>query len=245
MIKDDILKLTPGNLITFYSLDLSTCYKADGTQVSDVYRWCDGVNELGNDIVFGGNTYIRMPIQASGFDKTGDGSMPRPKLVVANIMGVLGALSRDFNDLCGAKLTRLRTFTKYIDAVNFSDGNAFADPSQYLDKELWIIDRKASETHLFIEWEMASPFDLNNVKLPRRQTIQNSCSWRYRVYKNGAFDYTNAGECGYTGTNYFDANDNQTTMANDVCGKRLSSCKLRFGTQAILPFGGFPSVGLF
>ncbi|TCS68254.1 hypothetical protein EDC61_1305, partial [Sulfuritortus calidifontis] len=28
------------------------------------------------------------------------------------------------------------------------------------------------------------------------------------------------------------------------CGKRLASCKLRFGPYAELPFGGFPAVGL-
>ena len=31
----------------------------------------------------------------------------------------------------------------------------------------------------------------------------------------------------------------------DVCGKRISSCKKRFGDYAELPFGSFPSVGTF
>lgn len=31
----------------------------------------------------------------------------------------------------------------------------------------------------------------------------------------------------------------------DVCGKRLSSCRLRFGDQADLPFGSFPGVGQY
>jgi hypothetical protein len=33
--------------------------------------------------------------------------------------------------------------------------------------------------------------------------------------------------------------------AQDVCGKRISSCKKRFGEFAELPFGSFPSVGTF
>jgi phage-related protein len=32
---------------------------------------------------------------------------------------------------------------------------------------------------------------------------------------------------------------------DDVCGKRLSSCKARFGENAELPFGSFPSLGSF
>ena len=30
---------------------------------------------------------------------------------------------------------------------------------------------------------------------------------------------------------------------DDVCGKRVSSCKVRFGQYAELPFGSFPSIG--
>ncbi len=44
---------------------------------------------------------------------------------------------------------------------------------------------------------------------------------------------------------YFDQDDRIVlTAAEDRCGKRLTSCKLRFGTRA-LPFGGFPSAGLY
>jgi phage-related protein len=33
--------------------------------------------------------------------------------------------------------------------------------------------------------------------------------------------------------------------AKDICGKRLTSCKARFGANAELPFGSFPSLGTF
>lgn len=51
--------------------------------------------------------------------------------------------------------------------------------------------------------------------------------------------------CTYNGSKYFTQSDVITTdIANDVCGKRLTSCQLRFGNQnVILPFGGFPSSG--
>ena len=34
-----------------------------------------------------------------------------------------------------------------------------------------------------------------------------------------------------------------TTLAQDVCAKRLSSCKKRFGENGELPFGSFPGAG--
>ena len=35
-----------------------------------------------------------------------------------------------------------------------------------------------------------------------------------------------------------------STLAEDVCGKRVASCKLRFGDNGELPFGSFPGAGL-
>jgi lambda family phage minor tail protein L len=72
------------------------------------------------------------------------------------------------------------------------------------------------------------------VKLPRRQFIQNACTWLYR----GA-------DCGYTGDPVANEFGLPTTiLANDACGKRLTDCQARFGAQAILPYGGFPACGL-
>ena len=86
-----------------------------------------------------------------------------------------------------------------------------------------------------MEFELAAVFDLAGVRAPKRQCIANLCPWTYR-----------SAECGYTGTNYFDAADQPVlSAAGDVCGKRLNSCHLRFGQNAELPFGGFPGVGTF
>ena len=232
-VLQDLTKLSAGTLLVFYELDLSPCIGKFGQTTTDKFYWVDGVNELGANVVWRGQEYNRYPIQTSGFDKSGDGTIPRPKLTVSNTGGLIGSIARDYNDIAGAKLTRTRTFLKYIDAINFAEGNPYADPEQFLDRETWVVDRKANENSIFIEWELTAPFDLIGVKLPRRQCIQNACTWKYR----GA-------ECGYTGTNYYNEYDKPTTLENDKCGKRLTSCKLRFGATAILPYGGFPAVGL-
>jgi hypothetical protein len=44
---------------------------------------------------------------------------------------------------------------------------------------------------------------------------------------------------------FYDENDIiVSTASQDRCGKRLTSCRIRFGSRA-LPFGGFPSAGLY
>ena len=123
---------------------------------------------------------------------------------------------------------------KYLDAVNFTGGvNPTADPNAALDDEIWYIDRKTSENKIYVEWELVSGLDLENNYLPKRQCIQNVCTWKYR-----------SAECSYAGGAVADKNDNPTFQIDrDECGKRIASCKLRFPNQQ-LPFGGFPAITL-
>lgn len=222
-----VQSLSPGTLLEFYELDLEPL---GGSKL----RWHNGVNELGQDVTWQGVVYTRYPVEAEGFEKSGQGALPRPKLRVANITGLVGLLNSEYEDMVGAKLTRRRTFLRYIDAVNFAEGNPSADPNVGFPDEIWFIDRKASQNSILVEYELSAAFDVSGVQLPRRQCIQNVCLWRYR-----------SAECSYTGPAVADINDQPVTLLeDDVCGKRLNSCRLRFGNYAELPYGGFPGVGL-
>ena len=221
-IKADIQSLSPTALVELFVLDLSIWGQG-------LIYFHAGTNALVQNVVWQGNTYTAMPIDAEGFDVSSKGTLPRPKFRVANIGGVFSAEVITYDDLVGATVTRKRTFVKYLDAVNFTGGvNATADTSQHMTDDVWYIEQKTNETRYVIEWELSSAFDLQGVKLPLRQVIQNACPWAYR-----------GSECGYAGTNYFDINDASTTIGNDVCAKRLSSCKARF-VNVTVPFGGFP-----
>ena len=227
-ITSEIQKLAPSADIELFVLDLS--FFNEG-----VVRFHAGTNELRRQVVWQGNTYEPFPIQAEGFEFNGNGQVPRPKLKVANVTGSITALILSYQDLVGAKVTRKRTLLKYLDAVNFVSGaNPTADPSAEFADDVYFIDRKSRETREVVEFELAAAIDLEGVSLPRRQIVQNVCPWLYR-----------GSECGYTGTAYFNANDETvSSRAQDACGKRLVSCQKRFGANAALPFGGFPAAGL-
>ena len=176
-IREDIQKLEPGTLVQLFEIYVGV----------DVFRFHAGLNAIGGDVVFGGQTYIRFPIDADGFELKGSGTLPRPRLRVANVTGLVGALVRENNDLVGCKVVRRRTFAKYLDAVNFPGGvNPTADPSAALPTEVYFVDRKSAENAVAVEFELASAMDVHGVRLPRRQVIQNVCTWRYR-----------SAECGY------------------------------------------------
>jgi phage-related protein len=255
IISGDLQAPDPSAIIELFELQLF----ANIHGVNDIYRFHAGTNLVNNgEVVWKGNPYLRFPVEADGFEYTGQGALPRPKIRISNILGSITAILLSMpNGLEAAKVTRIRTLGRYLDAVNFPSGDilltedSFAllleddgsillepvnpneDTSAEFPREIYYIDRKSAENREIVEFELASVFDLAGVRAPKRQCIANICQWVYR-----------SSECGYTGTNYFDANNNAVGSASlDVCGKRLSSCQVRFGTNAELPYGSYPGIG--
>lgn len=239
----ELQKINPSSIIELFELEISEAlHGADFT-----YRFHAGINDVGSgaqNIIWDGNTYTKLPIQAEGFDFNAESSsLPRPTLTVANLLGGITAILLDVNtttagnDLTGAKLTRIRTLARYIDNDNFDGDNPFGTPdaTQKFNDDVYYVARKVSESRDVVQFELAAAFDLAGVRAPKRQCSANLCPW---IYKGS--------ECGYSGTDYFDENDKTVGSADaDKCGKRLNSCQIRFGENAELPFGGFPGIGAF
>lgn len=228
---EELSKLNPSAIIELFEVHLDSALHGS----TDVYRFHAGANAaVSGNVVFNGNTYARVPVKADGFDFVNTGTLPRPTLSISNLDGVMTTLlllvntTTAGNDLGGAEVRRIRTLKKFL------DGEATADPNAKFPDERWYIDRKANESRDSVTFELASKFDLAGQKLPKRQIVANVCQWIYR-----------SSECSYTGSSYFDVNGNSvTTLAQDACGKRVGSCKLRFGANGELPFGSFPGAGL-
>ena len=227
-IQEQLQSLEPSAIIELFQLELTEAVNG----VNQTYYYHAGTNELTADVVFNGLTYAATAIEIEGFATATKGVLPRPTMRIANISNTISALLLLYNPL-QAKVTRIQTCKKFLDAVNFTGGtNATADPTAKFEDQIYYIDRVASENPTMVEFELASKLDLINVALPRRQILEH-CPWVYRE------DST----CGYKGKKFFDINNNPTTEANDVCGKRYTSCTLRF-PEGDLPFGGFPGARL-
>jgi lambda family phage minor tail protein L len=112
--------------------------------------------------------------------------------------------------------------------------SAIADDTAHFPDEIWYVDRKAVETNTHIQFELTAAHDIHGVKLPSRTVVANSCPWVYRGV-----------ECGYSGSSYWDINNNTVAaLADDHCSKTFTSCELRFPEPAESPFGGFPGAGI-
>ena len=230
-VYEDVSALAPSAIIELFELQLDSTLHGS----SDVYRFHAGSNAaVTGNIVWNGNAYTRMPVVADGFEMRSTGALPQPTITIANLDGnmttVLALVNQTTagNDLTGATVKRIRTLKRYI------DGESSADPNAKFPDEIWRISRKATETRDIVTFELSSAFDLVGQKIPKRQIVANTCQWIYR-----------SAECGYSGSNYFDVNGNSVpSLSQDVCGKRIASCKLRFGENGELPFGSFPGAGL-
>jgi len=225
-IQEQLQSLEPSAIIELFQLQLTAAVNG----VDSTFYYHAGTNELTADVVFNGITYSAYPIEVDGFEVSSKGTLPRPSMRIANANNAISALIVLYNPL-QAKVTRIRTCKKFLDAVNFSGGNPTADPTAKFEDEIWYVDRVANENPELVEFELTSKLDLTNLALPRRQVLEH-CPWQYR-----------GSECGYTGTRYFDLNDKATNAANDQCAKRYTSCTKRF-TSGAIPFGGFPGARL-
>jgi len=229
-VSEELQKVAPSAIIELFQLQLveGTHYATGNpTGVVTTYYFHAGTNQILGSLTWGGQAYAAYPVQMEGFEYTGSGQLPKPKLTIANLDSLLTLALLEVNaitpgnDLINARVTRIRTLKKYIDAVNFTGGtNPDADPQAEFPREIYFISRKETENRNVITWELSSAFDMQGIRAPKRQAI-TLCQW---VYKSA--------ECTYAG-------------GLPTCSKTLQDCEAHFGTQAILPFGGFPGVGQF
>ena len=303
----ELQSIAPSSIIELFELQLNTAIQGNNT----IYRFHAGTNAISTngDIVWAGNTYQAFPIEADGFEYSGKGTLPRPKIRCSNILGTITAILASLpRGLEGAKVTRIRTLARYLDAVNFPGVvNPYGTPDSTSEfpREIFYVDRKTTETRDVVEYELAAAFDIAGVRAPKRQCISNICQWVYKsaecsyapvasftgtysrtgttvtvtktshglavnsqVYLDftsgtavdGSYQVTAVTANTFTVTTtasgttsgnvtatqwYTDQDVATTTSANDVCGKRLNSCKARFGSTVELPFGSYPGIGTY
>ena len=83
----DLQKINPSAIIELFTLETTVALHGS----AQTYRFHNGTSLNNNgDIVWAGNTYLRFPIQASGFAFQ-KGQLPRPKISISNATGLISA----------------------------------------------------------------------------------------------------------------------------------------------------------
>lgn len=224
------------SLVEFIEITLPNSTSIDVRLVSGL---ADGVANIyfpaedGNSL----NEYVAIPFSMSGVEHTSDGASNRPTLNIANIV----SLGRSFGnnsdgtadeetwqsvllskniakpeDILGSRITHRKTLLK--NTYRQSDVSSFSAPTLPVEfpKVSYNMERISAENAVSIVYELASPFDLEGVKLPRRILVGKYCSWAYQgiaTYGDERSGCTYANDS--TQLNFFDINDTTITGITD------------------------------
>ena len=184
--------VNPSPIIELFELTLDSILHGEssikdpsGANISTIRFHNNSKDTTNQDsIIWNGNTYYKMPIEATGF-KYDPKQLPRPKLTISNLAiiavnignmsNVLNAVNEVTfaNDLVGATLKRRRTLAEFLPNSNFTGNNPYGTPdnTQEFPIEEFQIARKSLETRDVVSFDLAAAIDNFNVKLPKRQFL--------------------------------------------------------------------------
>tara|TARA_B100000427_G_scaffold273882_1_gene241793 strand:- start:837 stop:2099 length:1263 start_codon:yes stop_codon:yes gene_type:complete len=221
----ELTNLTPSALITFFEIDINKLLETKGLNLQEqakqvnfggnvndgILRFHNNIKVFNSYLIWRGQTYYPAPIAAEGFESSSKGVLPQPTLTIASQtedgMDQLALLKheiRKFGDIIGSKVTRRRTFAKYLDKRNFLGGSAAStkassilpqgfepDPYAELPTDVYFIERKQTENKTVLTYQLASVLDMEGTKIPKRVIVADKCVWQYRGigcwYQNGEF----------------------------------------------------------
>ena len=188
---NDLQGSNPSSLIELFQLELSPVLHKGAYVSPGIKYFYSGVNEKDTTakIIWNEQAYDALPIIVEGIEYRVKGSLPRPTLRVSNLFGTMSDMLNTINDfidpdtgaknigqdLAGAKLTRIRTLVKYIDAANWQDDtNPYGTPSPTtkFPDDVYFINKKTLENQLLVEFELRSILDFSDLKLPKRQVLR-------------------------------------------------------------------------
>lgn len=232
-ITEHIQKSSLGEEVVLVHLDLTKYGQGH------LYWVLGDEDALAEAVTFGGQVYTPFPFTLDGFEQSTEGVLPRPTFAVTNVSGILTSLVIGNKNLIGCTLTRIRTFSKFLDDGETPDSNA------HFPVDVYELNRKVRGNEAVFIWELVAATDAAGSFMPGRIAQKDGCDLIYRVWNGSTFVYTDA-TCPYNGSAYFDEFDAPTgSAAVDQCSQRLSGCRARFGANAELPFGGFPGMSKY
>jgi len=199
-ISKEVISLESTSIISLYEIDLSSVKSSLNLHSTalpqDILRFHNEESFNQKTIYFRGESYAPMPIIADGFEVNSNGSLPRPTLTLTSLKGILEKSESDtyflslkraileLDNMIGAKVSRIRTFYKFLDSANNLEGvgeftSGFNNNPEF-PKETYYVERKVAEDKATIQFELSSVLDLQNFKLPGRLCLANRCPFSYR-----------------------------------------------------------------
>lgn len=150
------------------------------------FYFCDS-NE---DLVYNGITYIKFPCKFNGIEITGDGSLQKASISIANVDRLMEGLVEEYDGLRGLTLRVKTVYAKFLDAGESPSTSSHSE-------EVYVIDAYSSnESAITFTLELLTDF---TIKIPRRKYLSFGCGFKYK--DSISCKYLNNGVAIVTGTN--------------------------------------------
>ncbi|MCN6177744.1 phage minor tail protein L, partial [Escherichia coli] len=91
-----------------------------------------------------------------GFELNGKGTSTRPTLTVSNLYGMVTGMAEDLQSLVGGTVVRRKVYARFLDAVNFVNGNRDADPEQEVISR-WRIEQCSELSAVSASFVLSTP----------------------------------------------------------------------------------------
>lgn len=226
--------LYPGEIVTLVQVD----GRKFGAQVynfhseniqytpEEIMKAVNGGTLPPKNIIFKGIEFGARPFGVSGISFDGSGKAGKPQLTISNLDSKISAMIRSYNGMMQAQVK----FLIFPKDLLQKDGTIAEGAFRRL---IYYVERPNYVDQSLARFDLTSPYDMDGIMIPSR-TTQSVCYWAQRGwYKSGK-------GCSYDGRNgWFDKDNNPVDdPALDFCPGTVTACKLRFGENAPLDFGG-------
>lgn len=231
---DNVLQsLYPGEIITLIEIDGTRfgaqVYRIHNENIQYTPEELMQARETGvlppKEIIFRGEAYGARPFGITGISFSSDGKADKPQLTLSNLDSQVSAMIRAYNGMMQAKVTI------WITAAEFLGANGAVQDGAYR-KLVYYIERPNFCNQSVARFDLTSPYDMDGIMIPPRIS-QAVCFWAQRGW------YRSGKGCSYNGSAMFDKDNNPVNdPAQDFCAGTATACKLRFGENNELDYGG-------
>lgn len=175
-IAQSLFEIEPSSLLDLYRVYPNYSLKPE------VYYNIHNGSVFGGGVVWQGEVYSPIPIEAEGFSVAADGKPNRPILRISNKDNLITSLLANNSDFKDARIERRRTFIKFLDDENFDGGNPWGEPDQEAEitVDYYLVAQKRQENKVFVELELTNPLDIEDSDLTSRRIMGRYCYWKYR-----------------------------------------------------------------
>jgi lambda family phage minor tail protein L len=151
------------------SSSLVSLYEVDATSFGGgLFYFCNELGADGNNISFNGQVYQALPIEVTGWGSNQTGTTAKPTMSITNLDNdTFRAAVITQGDLVGAKVTRLRTLSKFLDGSPDANGSAVIGPDRAY------IEQKTIQNKTVMQFQLGSITDRMGMMLPRRQVLKD------------------------------------------------------------------------